>query len=408
MNYEIFLAFLKNDNDRLYKYYEDNDIKYVDFILTLNNEFKKFFIEDDSRKNLTAFIIKKYLNNNLLLDKRLLAESKVAYCLTHIGLNGLENNPFIKNILANYHNELSKYIDINLKSITESNDNYYIQKGKNLKNLQIELSKINTNEKQKKLPSSIRALPEDMLDLRHNDLNDILNDNKKTEILNADLIVQIFHLPHNNDITEKQFTSFIDKTKKVRLKFAEIHVNKPYFSSLLSLINQDILYSFFYNHSTDGTSIELWDHIDKFSLNDIRLSKIESSLENKKFLFVLTKDNQLILSPFQQNNIHIRHIMLANGHLILTGGNMEFSSDMSKIISVDNGTGHYKVSFESLRLLKDSLVNSNYDVTETVLLDIISGKKELLIDINKILSNINDVRNDELNQSTNKATSLPL
>jgi hypothetical protein len=396
MNYNNFNAFIENKTDYLDTYYINNDVTFVDFMLALNNEFKKFSIEDDSRKNLTSLIINKYLNKKLSVKDRKLAEDKFAYSLTHIGLNGLENNSTIKKILSYYHDELSQNINNNLMEEFELIDAYKRQKRENLKKLKLTLLRIEPNEIQRKLPSSIRSFPEEMLDLRHTDLSGFFKDKRKMDILDTDLVVQIYHLPHQDNINEDQFNSLIEKTKNARIKFAEYKTKTPYLSSLLTLINQDILYSCFYNPLNNGTSIELWKHIKKFTLDDVKIQNIENESETITFLFVITKDNELVLSPFKQGDIHIRHIMLSNGHPILTGGGIEFSKDMTKILSVNNGTGHYKADFESLKLIRDKLISSKYDTNETILIDVVTDKRESLSEINKILATIKDIREDSL------------
>lgn len=407
MNYNNFIAFIKNDTTYLHTYYRKNTVRFTDFMLALNNEFKNFFIEDNSRKNLTSMIIENYLGKNLSIEDRLLAESKYAYSLTHIGLNGLENNLIVKKVLSYYHKELTQHINNNLMEEFELTDLYKRQKRTNLKQLQILLSTIEPNQKQKKLPSSIRSLPEDMLDLRHNDLNSFFIDKRNMEILDTDLIVQIYHLPHNGNISENEFNNFISKTKKVRHKFADIKVESPNLSSLLSLINQDIVYGYFFNPLSDANSVELWNHIMKFNLDNIDSNFIKDDSESNRFLFVLTQNNELIISPFQQGDIHIRHIMLANGYPILTGGGIEFSKDMKKIISINNGTGHYKADFESLNLIRDKLINSKYDTSETVFIDVITDKRELLSDIKKIIDAIKEIRDESLLTSSSKPISSP-
>lgn len=370
MNYEVFTAFIRDDVDYLNQYYKNNKITFTDFMLALNNEFTKYSIKNNHRENLTSLIISKYLNNDLSSEDRVLAEDKLIYSLTKINLGSLKNDKEIKKVLSCYHNELTEYIYQNMHDI---NNSY-------LDNLKLVLSEIIPHKKQRKLSSSIRCFPEDMLELRCTELKKFFNDKKKMEILDTDLILQVYHLHYSQDIDKDFYTELINKAKKIRNEFGKIKVEEQLLSPLLFLINQDIVYADFHNKITSHASTELWSHIQKFSLNNIK----NINVTDKKFLFVLTKNNELVIAPHKQGKIYLRHIMLSDGQSILTGGDIEFSEDMTKVISINNGTGHYKASFESLNLIKEHLKNSDYDTSNTILIDIVSERTEKLFKTNYI------------------------
>lgn len=385
MNYETFIAFVKNDIAFLENYYQNKNINFVDFMLSLQHEFKHWAVHNKARKNFTSSIIQKYFSQNIHLEEKILAQEKFAYTLTTISIKLFVIDQNLLDILTQFHTSLSEYIE---KSLSE--EHFSSSRKQNLKHLRTKLSSIAISKHQKQLPNSIRSLPNEIENFTVSDLPDVLNNQTQTEFLDCDLILQIYHLPNNEDISILEYESIITKTKNLRKKFSEQNSSTLYSCSSLSLINQDIVHALWFNKLNNDSSTQLWNHIDKFNLENITEYFIDNKQRN--FLFVLTLNNELVISPFKQNEHYNRHIMLANGSQIITGGGIVFSKDMKKILSINNGTGHYKCSFDTLKKLTPYLINSSFNIQETDFIDVVTEKKEKVLPIIHTLSNIQKLK----------------
>lgn len=385
MNYETFIAFVKNDIGFLENYYQDKPITFLDYMLSLQHEFKNWSVHNKSRKNFTSSIIERYFSQDLNKEEKIMAQEKFAYALTTFSIKLFTLNDNISDILSQFHTSLSDYIEKSLQ-----NDHFSASRKQNLKHLRSKLSTIAISDDQKPLPNSIRSLPINMEGLNVSDLPGVLNNPTKRTFLDCDLILQIYHLPNNENISQLEYDSIIDKTTKVRMKFGEQNISSGYSCSSLSLINQDIVHAMWFNKLNSDNSIQLWNHINKFNLDNLTEHFIIN--KDRNFLFVLTKDGDFVISPFKQDDHYNRHIMLANGEPIITGGGIQFSKDLKKILSINNGTGHYKSSFETLKMLTPYLVNSNFNIQDTVFIDVVSGKEEKVLDKTNVLNNIHKLK----------------
>lgn len=385
MHYEPFMAFVKNDVDFLQNYYQDKSISFLDYMLALQHEFKHWSVHNKPRKQFTSYLIQRYFSQDLPIEEKLLAQEKFAYALTTISIKLFNLNDNLISILQTFHTSLLENIENSL-----INQHFSASKKQNLKHLRSKLSQLQPLEQQKKLPHSIRSLPEHTENLTVSDLPYILNDPTKTSFLDCDLILQIYHLPHNETISQSEYFSIIDKTKKLRIKFSEQTSSNLYNCSSLHLINQDIIHALWFNKLNNDSSIELWNHIEKYTIDNL----VENFADTKqrKFLFVLTKNGDFVIAPYKQGQEYNRHIMLANGSQIITGGGIEFSKDMTSVISINNGTGHYKSSFDSLKQLKPYLINSHFTIENTMFIDVVTDKQEKVLDIHHALENIKKLK----------------
>lgn len=385
MHYEPFISFVKNDIAFLDNYYQDKALSFVDYMLALQHEFKHWSVHNKARKSFTSSIIQKYFSQNLPLEEKNLAQEKLAYALTTISIKLFTLDDNLTATLQNFHTALLEHIEKSLP-----NKHFSASKKQNLKHLRSKLSTITALETQKQLPNSIRSLPSSMENLTVSDLSEILNDKDKTSFLDSDLILQIYHLPDNENISQAEYLSMIDKTKNLRFKFSEQTSSSLYQGSSLSLINQDIIHALWFNKQNSDHSIELWNHIDKYHVDN--LAAIFLDTKQRKFLFVLTQNGEFVIAPYKQGEQYNRHIMLANGSQIMTGGGIEFSKDMKNIVSINNGTGHYKSSFDSLKQLTPYLINSEFNIQDSVFIDVVTDKHEKVLDINHVLDNIKNIK----------------
>lgn len=84
-------------------------------------------------------------------------------------------------------------------------------------------------------------------------------------------------------------------------------------------------------------------------------------LEDGHYLVVVDRDRNVYaisINPLQKNRV--RHSSLLNGENVLFAGNLTLSNE--KITQIDNGSGHYKPSIQSIRVLLEILFLNNIDL----------------------------------------------
>ena len=79
---------------------------------------------------------------------------------------------------------------------------------------------------------------------------------------------------------------------------------------------------------------------------------VKTMVNEGKIKFVVKKNGDLIVCQHTIKTIEISHAVLANGEDVLTAGEADISHEDGKFvgISIDNNSGHYKPSAESLEI----------------------------------------------------------
>lgn len=274
------------------------------------------------------------------------------------------DNPHVKKFIAQ-HSEAIKN-----KCKNSQNDNLW--------GVYYKLSNLNCNVEQK--PFTPVNIIDKSLRSSH-EIDEYLNHK-----INAALELACFHKVLHDGAPLTEVKSFIDKSKQIIDKFINKEHEEGLYSPILHYLPMDIVETIS-QFSNKDISSDLWSHVHKFSLITIKDSLVleeMDELEAPEFIkhktkepvveiiWVLLKNGDFRLSHtyFDINEARgIHHIDLASGEDVVSAGMAIFSKCMKNLLAINNKSGHYTPSLESVYRTVPILKLNGINVENTTLAD---------------------------------------
>lgn len=371
--------------NELDNYYTNHKSTSLEVILALS-----FYLTEKNEKSLqTLYTVSQAFNS--YIDNF----NKFTYFVrTFVGFDldfyeKMQNVPLMKRFLETHHDSMLERIDFYNKKI---------QDGTNINSA----ITIDTLQSFTKIVKSVQASrrQEDITDISQSlsyfeDMRicDIKNfQNRATmNALEEDLLLNVYNCFKFKKLPLTDIDIYIDKTREIRNDFINNSVKQDNtFSPLFACLHKDIVSALTnidnqHKNLNDFTFENLWTDINKLNLSNISSANFEvidlpyelkhtfNDKKVKQGIYVLMQDGEIALGERNTLNftIHeVRHIDLANGKDVMAAGTILFSEDMTRILAINPGSGHYKPSVISCIPMKVALITSGFDTSGLVICDL--------------------------------------
>lgn len=301
----------------------------------------------------------------------------------------MQHVPLMKKFLENHHDSMLDRISFWYKKIEEITDNNPAMNHTTLQNLKNIVEKVQPSRRQEDFTDISQSLSY-FDDTRICDIKNLQN-RATFAALEEDLLLNVYNCFKFKKLPLKDIQSFIDTTRSIRNDFIKCSVkNDNTFSPLFSCLHKDIISALTHHDNQhknlqDFTFENLWTDTHKLNLSTIshnnfevidlphELKKTFADKKVRQGIYVLMQDGEIAFGERNTVNFttdEVRHIDLANGKNVVSAGTILFSEDMTKILAINPGSGHYKPSVQSCLAMKQLLQNSMLDTSNLVICDV--------------------------------------
>lgn len=348
--------------------------------------------KDESSLNSLKIVAQAYV------DRKENNESKETFAQlmgTYVGLDPvffheMNNTAVFKTFLKEYGGAINNRLDFWSEEMqTQNITSYGSLKISDLDILREIVLEVKLLENQKDMPAPFSPIP-GFLDLRISDLKKISLKEHESAI-EDELLLTAYTEFKVRQLPLVDISKIIDKTREIRDDFITYSENDgKAISSLFSCLHKDIITALtdpknFNADLHEFNHTNLWTNICKYSTSNVSDANFEiidlpkelkeSSNETKvrMAIWVLTPDGQIAFGGRETLNFNgkheVRHIDLANGKNVISAGTILFSEDMTKVIAINPGSGHYRPSVESCLAMKQAMDKTDLDTSNAIIAD---------------------------------------
>lgn len=259
---------------------------------------------------------------------------------------------------------------------------------------------------------------------------DAITEDDKVKI-NTLIEIEGFKKVLQDHLPLEEVVNIIDLAKESSKIIIEKNSNTNGYAPLAVFVAEDVIETLVYNYSKQNNiSSELWKNVKRYSLATIKDADLEEMTDfqgpqhlaqdikepiyEASWVLLENGDMKFASTYFGFGNHRgICHTDLANGETVVSAGMAYFSADKSKLLAIDNKSGHYQPSLESVYNTLPTLEKSNVDISDTIISDFGWSEPKPFKDNSKTNEadgvNASARSNDEVASSINKmrAKSFP-
>jgi hypothetical protein len=385
---DILKHIFQRNDAQLNSYYSQNNSEQTELLLALSLYVAS---KDESSINTLKIVAQAYEDDDNMFRRKFAQSIKAHIGLDSVFFHNMKNSNILKNFLQEYHvsvNERVNFWSDKLKSENVTSHNSITLN--DLAKIQQILLEVIPSKNQQKMPDQF--LPtSNFLDLRICDLKNITGKEHQSG-LEEELLINVYTEFKVKNLPLTEIDKFINKTREIRDDFIQYSMNDDKtISPLFACLHKDIISALTETNNLSRDLKEfnyhnLWRDISKYTTANIseadfeiihlpqELGNVSTDNKVRQAIWVLKKNGQIAFGGRQTLNFsgkhEVRHIDLANGESVLSAGTILFSEDMTRVIAINPGSGHYRPSIDSCSHMKEALDKSNLNTKDIVICDL--------------------------------------